>query len=90
MRAGPMAAEIQTASFGDFADAETGSICGNESAGTAMSFDAFEKRALDFEIFGDDFDDPIGLGAPIEIIFQNFRFELSARNPPRKMRRDGI
>ena len=32
--------------------------------------DAIEQLALDFEIFGDGFDDPIGFGAPGEIVFE--------------------
>ena len=68
MRAGPVAAKIQAASFSDFTDAQAGSICGDERAGTAMRFDAIEQRAFDFEIFGDDFENPIGLRAPIEIV----------------------
>ena len=32
--------------------------------------DAIEELALDFEIFGDGFDDPVGFGAPGEIVFE--------------------
>ena len=32
--------------------------------------DAIAGAALDFEIFGDGFDDPVGFGAPGEIVFE--------------------
>ena len=70
MCAGPVAAEIDAARFANGADAKAGSIRSDESSGAAMVFDAFEQRAFDFEIFGDDFENPIGLRAPVEIVFK--------------------
>ncbi len=70
MRAQPVAAEILAAAFFDAVDRQAGSICGNDCAGRAMNFHAREQRALNFEIFGDCFNNPIGFRAPIEIVFK--------------------
>src|SRR5690242_17163456 len=70
MRSGKVTAEIFAAALFNAANRKPGSVCGNERAWAAVRFDFSEECALDIEIFRDRFDDPIGFGAPIEIVFK--------------------
>ena len=70
MRARPMLLPFLGHSFRDAAHGQAGGIRGDNRAGLANFRDAGEQRALDFEIFGDDFDDPVRLGAKIQVIFK--------------------
>ena len=70
MRAGPMALEIVGEAFGDLADGKAGGVGGDDGAGAAMRRNSLQQAALDGEIFGDGFDDPVGLGAPGEVVLE--------------------
>ena len=70
MRAGPMLLKFGGGAGGDLADGQAGGVGGDDGAGAANGGDAIEELALDFEIFGDGFDDPIGFGAPGEIVVE--------------------
>ena len=70
MRARPMLLPFLGHPFRDAAHGQAGGIRGDDRAGLANLRDAREQRALDFEIFGDDFDDPVGLGAKFQIVFK--------------------
>jgi hypothetical protein len=65
-----MGLQIGIGAGGDLGDGEPGSVGGHDGPRTAVRGHAFEKALLDFEIFGDGFDDPIGVGAPGEMIFK--------------------
>ena len=90
MRSGPVLLKILGAAFGDPVNRQAGSVRGDDGAGFADGFDAAEKAALDFKIFGDGFDDPIDLAAPGDVVF-----EISGRDEARgfgseKCRRAGF
>ena len=70
MRAGPVLLPFLGQALGNAADRKAGGIRGDNRARFANRGDAREQRALDLEIFGDDFDDPVGLGAEFQIVFQ--------------------
>jgi hypothetical protein len=70
MRAGPVLLEVGGGVFRDLVDGQAGSIGGYNSAGAAMRSYAVEEFALDFEIFGNGFDDPVGFGAAREIVLE--------------------
>ena len=70
MRARPVLLPFLGHPFGDAAHGQAGSIRGDDRAGLANLRDAREQRALDFEIFGDDFDDPVRLGAKFQVILE--------------------
>src|SRR5581483_11574041 len=70
MRARPMALEFVGEPFGDLADGKAGGVGGDDRAGAAMRQDFLQQAALDGEIFGDGFDDPVSLGAPDEVVFE--------------------
>ena len=70
MRSGPVLLKIFGAAFGDQVNRQPGSIRCDDRAGFAYRFDAREKAALDLQVFGDGFDDPIHLAAPGDIVFQ--------------------
>ncbi len=48
-------------SGGDLCDGQAGGVGGEERVRRKMRQDAREQRRLDFEIFGDSFDDPVAL-----------------------------
>ena len=64
------ALEVGGSVFGNLANRQAGGVGGDDGAGAAVGGHAFEQALLDLEIFGDDFDDPVGLGAPGEIVFE--------------------
>ena len=70
MRARPVLLPFLGHSFRDAAHGQAGGIRGDDRAGLANLRDAREQRALDFQIFGDDFDDPVRLGAKFQVIFE--------------------
>src|SRR5713101_4048208 len=51
-------------------DRQAGCVGSDDGAGLADGLDAREKGALDFEIFGDGFDNPVHLATPAEIVFK--------------------
>ncbi len=79
MRAGPVLLEIGVGLGGDLADGKAGGIGGDDGAGAAVRGDASQQLALDLQIFGDDLDDPIGFGAPGEIVFEIADGDASCR-----------
>src|ERR1700722_3573904 len=70
MRARPMLLEIGVGLGSDVANGQSGGIACDDRAGTAMLGNASQEFALDLEILGDDFDDPVGLGAPGQIVLE--------------------
>ena len=70
MRAGPVLLPFLGQALGDAAHGQTGGIRGDDGAGLANLRDAREQRALDLEIFRDDFDDPVRFGAEFQIVFE--------------------
>ena len=49
---------------------QAGGVGGDDGPGLADGFDAGEEAALDFQIFGDGFDDPVRLAAPGDVVFK--------------------
>ena len=71
MRAGPVLLQFVGQALGDAVPTgQAGGIGGDDRAGLATCGDAREQRALDLQIFGDDFDDPVGFGAELQIVFE--------------------
>ena len=70
MSAGPMALEIVVEALSNLADGQAGGVGGHQSAGAARGGDFLQQGAFNSEIFGDDFDDPVGFGAPGQVIFE--------------------
>src|SRR5579859_366957 len=70
MCAGPVLLEFFGKAFGDEVDGKAAGVGGDDGAGFAERGDAREEIAFDFEIFGDDFDDPIGFGDAREVVFE--------------------
>ena len=70
VRAGPVLLEFFGQALGDEMDRKAARVGGDDGAGLAELRDARKEFALDFEIFGDDFDDPIGFGDAREVIFE--------------------
>jgi len=56
--------------LGDEMDRKATGVGGDDGAGLAELGDAREELTLDFEIFGDDFDDPVGFRDAGEVIFE--------------------
>ena len=83
VRAGPVLLEIVRAPFGDEVNGQAGRVGCHDGARLADRFDARKKAALDFEILGDGFDDPVHLAAPGEIVF-----EIARGDEPRRLRRE--
>ena len=65
-----MALELVGEAFGDLADGKAGGVGGDDRAGAAMRQNFLQQAALDGQIFGHGFDDPVGLGAPGEIVLE--------------------
>ncbi len=59
MGAEPVLLEVCVETFDDFVDGQAGGVGGGDGAGLAMPEDFFEEGALDVEVLGDDFDDPV-------------------------------
>ena len=70
MCAGPMLLELFGHALGNEVDGEAAGVSGDDGAGFAKHRNAGEEFALDFEIFCDDFDDPIGFGDAGEVVFE--------------------
>ena len=70
MCAGPVLLEFFGHAFGDEMDGKAAGIGGDDGAGLAELRDAGKEIAFDFEIFGNDLDDPIGFGDAGEIVFK--------------------
>src|SRR5215475_16143335 len=70
MCASPVLLEFFWHAFSDEVYREAAGIRRDDGAGFAELRDEREEFALDFEIFGDDFNDPIGFGDTGEIVFE--------------------
>jgi hypothetical protein len=70
VRAGPVLLKLFAHASGNQMNRQSGSIGGDDGAGLAKLRDACQKVSLDFEIFGDDFDDPIGFRAARQVIVE--------------------
>ena len=70
MRAGPMLLEFLAHALGDQMNRQAGGIGGDDRAGLAELRHAGKQVALDVEIFGDDFDDPVGVFATRQVVFK--------------------
>ena len=68
VRAGEVLLKIGRAACGDFVHGDAGGVGGDEGAGAADGFEAGEQGALDVEIFGDGFEDPVSFGAKGEVV----------------------
>jgi len=68
--ASPVLLEFFGHAFGDEMDGKAAGIGGNDGAGLAKLRDTGKELALDIEIFGNDFDDPIGFGNAGKIVFE--------------------
>src|SRR5262249_30171436 len=65
-----MLLELFGHAFGDEMNGKAAGVGANDGTGFAELRNAREEIALDFEIFGDDFDDPVGFSDAWEIIFK--------------------
>ena len=90
MRARPVLLPFLGHPFRDAAHGQAGGIRGDDRAGLANLRDAREERALDFEIFGDDFDDPVRLGAKFQVIFEIAGDDAILEAPREKCGRPGL
>ncbi len=70
MRSGPVLLKIFGSAFGDQMNRQTGSVRSDDGTGLADRFYAREEAALDFQIFGDGFNDPIHLATPGDVVFK--------------------
>ena len=70
MRAGPVLLELIGQPFGNQVDGKARSIGGDDGAGSAELRNLGKQVALDVQIFRDYFDDPIGLRAMRQIVFE--------------------
>ena len=70
MRSKPMASKIFAETFSNTLDRQAAGICGNDAAGLAHRFNFPEQVALDFQIFGNSFDDPIGVSQQFQVILE--------------------
>ena len=70
MRPRPVLLPFFGHAFRDAAHGQAGGIGGDDRAGLADLRDAREQRALDLEIFGDDFDNPVRVGAKFQVVFE--------------------
>jgi hypothetical protein len=68
--AGPVLLEFFGHAFGDEMDGKAAGVGGDDGAGLAELRKTREEFALDIEVFGDDFDDPIGFGDAGEVVFE--------------------
>ena len=70
MSAGPVLLEFLAHAFGDQVNRQSGGIGGDDGSGLAELGHAREQAALDLEIFGDHFDDPVGVFAARQVVFE--------------------
>ena len=70
VRAGPVLLKFFGQAFGDQMDRKAGGIGGNDGAGLAELRDLGQQAALDLQIFGDHFDDPVRIGDARQIILK--------------------
>ncbi len=70
MRAGPVLLKFFAHAFGDEMHGQARSVSCDDGAGFAKLGDAREQSFLDLQIFGYYFDDPVGVLAAGQIIFQ--------------------
>jgi hypothetical protein len=62
--------ELFGQAFGDEMNGKAAGVCGDDCAGLAKLCDAGKELAFDFEIFGDDFNDPVGFRNAGKIVFK--------------------
>src|SRR6185437_4265518 len=79
----PMRLKILGAALRHEANRQPGGIRADNRARAAMLVDASKEAALDGEVFGDGFDDPIRLRAPCKIVL-----EVSRRDQAGKVRNE--
>ena len=70
VRAGPVLLELFRQTFGDEVNGQAGGVGGDDGTGLAELCDFGEQAAFDFQIFGDDLDDPVGVGDARKIVFK--------------------
>ena len=70
VRAQKVAAEFSRETFRDLSERDTAGVGGEDRVRFANLVDAAPKGALDFEIFGDRFDDPVAVCDVAEIVFE--------------------
>jgi hypothetical protein len=68
--AGPVLLPLVGQALGNAAHGQAGGIRGDQRAGFADLGDAREQRSLDLQVFCDGFDDPVGLGAELQVVFK--------------------
>jgi len=62
--------KIVRTAFGDQMDRQARRICRHQRPRLPHRLDALEKLPLDLEVLGNRFDDPVGLAAPRQVIFE--------------------
>ncbi len=68
--AGPVLLKFFGQAFGDEMNGKTGSVGSDDGTGLAELRNFRKQIAFDFKIFGDDFDDPIGIGDAGKVVFK--------------------
>ena len=66
----PVVANLIWHAFDDLVDGEAGGVAGDDGAGAAVLEDFGEEGALDVEVFGDDFDDPVAVGDEGKVVVE--------------------
>ena len=70
VRAEPVAAQLHRHAFDDLVDGQAAGVAGDDRVGAAMLLHLVEQRALDLEVLGDDFDDPVAVGDQGEVVVE--------------------
>ncbi len=70
VRPGPVLLKLLAHSLGDQMHGQSGRVGGHNRAGFAVRRDARQQFTFDFQIFRDDFDDPIGFRATRQVILK--------------------
>ena len=70
MCAEPVAPESLTETFDNAADRQPTGVGRNNCRRLANRFDLLQQLALNFEVLGNRFDDPVGIGEQLEIVFE--------------------
>ena len=86
MRSRPVPLEILGVIFADAMDGQTGGVGGHQRSRLAHRFHALEKLALDFQILGHGFDNPIRIAEPRQVVFEIARGDQAGRFGSEKSR----
>ena len=70
MRPEPVAAKILAEALGDAGHGQAAGVGGDDAAGLAHGFNFLEQAALDLQVLGDGFDDPIGVGQQLQVVIK--------------------